>query len=173
MKYLVIATLLMITAPMKISFTEVSQWYILNDGVMGGLSQGKANKTEEGVLFSGTVSLENNGGFSSFRSPWKNFDLSGYDEVVIKYKSEGVRQALVMETDRRWWIPNFKISLPATEGWETKTFQLDKVKQYRLGNPTGGDFDEDARQDIIRLGFITDEKREGEFRFEVASVEFK
>ena len=173
MKYLIIATLLMITAPMKITFTEVSEWYILNDGVMGGLSQGKAKRTEEGVLFSGTVSLENNGGFSSFRSPWGKFDLSDYKEVVVRYRSEGIRKALVMETDRRWWIPNFKISLPATEGWETKTFQLSDVRQYRLGNPTGRSFDEDAKSNIIRLGFITDEKREGSFQFEVASIEFQ
>ncbi|MEL7144925.1 MAG: CIA30 family protein [Bacteroidota bacterium] len=173
MKYLLLASLLLSVAPMKISFTEVSQWYILNDGVMGGLSQGKAQKTDDGMLFSGTVSLANNGGFSSFRSPWKDYDLSGYEEVTIKYRSEGIKQALVMETDRRWWIPNFKVSLPNTEGWETKTFQLSSVKEYRLGNPTGNGFDNASREDIIRLGFITDEKREGDFRFEVASVEFK
>ena len=162
----------MTVAPMKINFTEVSQWYILNDGVMGGLSQGDAIRTDEGVLFSGTVSLENNGGFSSFRSPWRNYDLSEFESVTIKYRSTGVKQAFVMETDRRWWIPNFKISLESTDGWETKTFSLSDVKQYRLGYPTGKGFGTSDKEDIIRIGFITDEKRAGEFAFEVASVEF-
>lgn len=173
MKYLLIATIFLLTAPMTINFTEDSEWYILNDGVMGGLSQSDAKQTKEGVLFSGTVSLENNGGFASFRSPWNDYDLSDYKEVIVRYRSEGISQALVMETDRRYWVPNFKVSLPTTDGWETKTFQLSAVKEYRLGNPTGRGFYAEARENIIRLGFITDEKREGTFRFEVASVEFK
>ncbi|MEM1443591.1 MAG: CIA30 family protein, partial [Verrucomicrobiota bacterium] len=40
-------------------------WSIVNDGVMGGLSKGKVEISKEGIMtFSGTLSLENNGGFS-------------------------------------------------------------------------------------------------------------
>ena len=46
-----------------------SGWSVVNDGVMGGRSVGKARLTDEGVMiFSGTLSLKNNGGFSSIRS---------------------------------------------------------------------------------------------------------
>lgn len=40
-------------------------WRSNNDGVMGGLSQGGAKMTERSMEFSGVLSLENNGGFSS------------------------------------------------------------------------------------------------------------
>ena len=45
-------------------------WRVINDGVMGGLSQGRALLTEESILFEGEISLENNGGFSSLKSPF-------------------------------------------------------------------------------------------------------
>ena len=46
-----------------------SGWNVVNDGVMGGRSVGKVRLTDDGVMnFSGTLSLDNNGGFSSIRS---------------------------------------------------------------------------------------------------------
>ena len=43
-------------------------WQVVNDGVMGGLSEGEAQLTDDSVVFKGNVSLDNNGGFSSLRS---------------------------------------------------------------------------------------------------------
>ena len=44
-------------------------WQVVNDGVMGGLSEGKLTPNLAGtMMFSGMLSLENNGGFSTFRS---------------------------------------------------------------------------------------------------------
>lgn len=42
------------------------EWRVLNDGVMGGLSEGQVTFTKNAVQFAGTVSLANNGGFSLF-----------------------------------------------------------------------------------------------------------
>jgi hypothetical protein len=47
---------------------NMDRWAVMNDGVMGGLSKGKLEVTAEGHgRFSGTVSLENYGGFTSIR----------------------------------------------------------------------------------------------------------
>jgi monofunctional biosynthetic peptidoglycan transglycosylase len=44
-------------------------WQAVNDGVMGGVSEGRFKITERQTLqFYGTLSLENNGGFASVRS---------------------------------------------------------------------------------------------------------
>ena len=53
------------------SFSEEnSEWFSVNDNVMGGVSQGGAKITpNQTLLFSGELSLKNNGGFSSIRSP--------------------------------------------------------------------------------------------------------
>lgn len=44
---------------------EIKRWQPINDGVMGGLSQGKMVFIDEHCVFTGNISLENNGGFSS------------------------------------------------------------------------------------------------------------
>lgn len=176
MKILVTVLTLVLSLPatMKIDFSNIKDnWYPLNDGVMGGLSKGKVEETPDGVVFSGTVSLENNGGFASFRGPWKSYDITQYSEVTIRYRSKEMQLAFVMETDRRYWIPNYKIGLEPSKEWTSKTFILRDVKQYRLGKPTGSLLTVDVKDEIMRIGFITDEKRAGDFWFEVASVEFK
>ncbi len=48
--------------------SSLRNWVIINDGVMGGLSRGQLTLSPEGYgKFSGTVSLANNGGFTSIR----------------------------------------------------------------------------------------------------------
>lgn len=46
----------------------VAAWTTVNDPVMGGMSTSKI-AFGDGLVFSGTISLENNGGFASARSP--------------------------------------------------------------------------------------------------------
>merc|ERR1712227_307543 len=45
---------------------ELNKWFIENDGVMGGLSKGHytIDNENEMMTFNGTISLEQNGGFS-------------------------------------------------------------------------------------------------------------
>ena len=48
--------------------TKVNEWYIVNDGVMGGISKSSLIVTDAGHgQFSGHVSLANNGGFASIQ----------------------------------------------------------------------------------------------------------
>ena len=47
---------------------EVAAWTTVNDPVMGGMSTSSIT-FGDGLVFSGTVSLENNGGFASAQSP--------------------------------------------------------------------------------------------------------
>ena len=49
-----------------------SGWQVVNDGVMGGVSEGTFEITDRNTLaFVGTLSLENNGGFASVRTKAK------------------------------------------------------------------------------------------------------
>ncbi|MCV7371751.1 CIA30 family protein [Mycolicibacterium arabiense] len=48
---------------------EVAAWTTVNDPVMGGMSTSRVTFGDGGLEFSGNVSLENNGGFASARSP--------------------------------------------------------------------------------------------------------
>src|ERR1700712_3033759 len=48
---------------------EVGTWTPVNDPVMGGASTSTVTFGDGGLVFSGNISLENNGGFASARSP--------------------------------------------------------------------------------------------------------
>ena len=48
---------------------EVAAWRTVNDPVMGGRSASQVVSGDGGMVFSGTISLENNGGFASARGP--------------------------------------------------------------------------------------------------------
>jgi hypothetical protein len=49
--------------------SEVATWTTVNDPVMGGRSTSRIEFGDGGLVFSGTISLENKGGFASTRSP--------------------------------------------------------------------------------------------------------
>jgi hypothetical protein len=48
---------------------SVDGWGVVNDTVMGGVSSGQLALTDGVLVFTGDLSLENNGGFASMRSP--------------------------------------------------------------------------------------------------------
>jgi hypothetical protein len=47
----------------------VAGWTTINDPVMGGLSTSTVTFGDGGLVFAGTISLDNNGGFASTRGP--------------------------------------------------------------------------------------------------------
>jgi len=65
-------------------------WYTVDDDVMGGVSQSRVEISDESTLiFSGTMSLQNNGGFSSARSDWVPINLSDSDGVLLRVLGDG------------------------------------------------------------------------------------
>ena len=65
------------------------EWQSVNDGVMGGVSEGKFKITEKKTMeFFGTLSLENNGGFASVRTKAKKLGLEKGDTLVAKVKGD-------------------------------------------------------------------------------------
>jgi hypothetical protein len=65
-------------------------WGNVNDGVMGGLSDGrfKINDDKE-MEFFGTLSLDNNGGFASVRSRPKKLALEKGDALIARVRGDG------------------------------------------------------------------------------------
>jgi monofunctional biosynthetic peptidoglycan transglycosylase len=148
-------------------------WQVVNDGVMGGLSQGSAQLTDDSILFKGKVSLDNNGGFSSLRSNFSRKELTSYEQVKIRYRSDGISLAMTLSVSRRWYIPNYKTSLASTGGtWKTITLNLKDFRKHYIGKPMNETLDSNALGEVIRLGFITDEKKYGDFEFEIDYIEF-
>ncbi len=68
----------------------VADWQAVNDGVMGGVSDGRFRITDRQTLeFYGTLSLENNGGFASVRSRPRALGLQAGDTLVARVRGDG------------------------------------------------------------------------------------
>ncbi len=149
-------------------------WFVVVDGVMGGRSTASISETKESIIFSGEISLENNGGFASYRSSYGNYDLSNYTEVQIRYKSTGQNFAFTLNNYRRFYKPNFKQELPVTNGeWKEIALPLRNFKKYRLGNQLSGNPSEEELASIIRLGVISNDKKASAFMMEIDYIRFK
>lgn len=150
------------------------RWNIINDGVMGGLSKGQTWTTEDAVTFTGTVSLQNNGGFSSYKSPYHEIDLSKYTKIIVKYRSKEYAMAMTLEMDKRWFLPYYKRNLPATDWkWVKKEIAFSEFEKYSVGRKVKGKPTQEELKKILRLGFITNEKRAGDFKIEIDYIAFK
>jgi hypothetical protein len=76
-------------------------WYVQNDNVMGGRSEGGFAIAPEELIFSGNTNT-NGGGFSSIRTQPLELDLSAYTGIRVKVKADGRRYTWGIQTDALW-----------------------------------------------------------------------
>ncbi|WP_372944088.1 CIA30 family protein [Shewanella sp.] len=149
------------------------QWNINNDTVMGGVSQSHITQhPQQALLFSGTVSLANNGGFASTESRIIK-DIPAASAITVTVKGDGKTYQLRLKTPAlsygEAYVANF-------------TTQADTITQHRF---TASDFSVSFRgrnvanapalafADIDRMGFLVAQKQQGPFAIELHSVEFE
>lgn len=143
-------------------------WPATNDGVMGGLSQGHSEITPEGTLrFSGTVSLENNGGFSSIRSLPVQRDLSAYDGILLRVRGDGKRYALTIRTDVQIRAGSYRIKFDTTAGeWLELFVPFSELRptSYGVELPDAPPLDPAK---IRSFGFLISDRQDGPFTLDV------
>ena len=95
MKYLICSMVLVSSLSSYILFdfnknSSISNWVVVDDVVMGGRSNGnfQLNKDGKGV-FSGKISLDNNGGFTSVRHGFSKLNVEKFKSIVLKIKGDG------------------------------------------------------------------------------------
>jgi monofunctional biosynthetic peptidoglycan transglycosylase len=142
---------------------------IVDDGVMGGLSKGKREISEDGILrFFGTLSLENNGGFSSLRTGPVKLDLSSAEGLMLRIKGDGRTYQVRLSTDAeyRGSEMSFQAGFPTEKGkWTEVKVPFDRL----LGTWRGMDLPDKTFDPakIRRLGLIVADKKEGPFELRV------
>ncbi len=148
-------------------------WYALNDGVMGGLSEGTLKNTSNSIIFLGNVSLKNNGGFASIRSAYDRYKMSKFNQVEIRYRSKDYDFAMTLELYQQFYRPYYKYNLPDTQNkWVVRQINLDEFKAFSLGRYLGYELKEENKNNIIRMGFISNEKRAGAYMIEIDYINF-
>ncbi|MEM6280488.1 MAG: CIA30 family protein [Verrucomicrobiota bacterium] len=145
------------------------EWSIVNDGVMGGLSKGKAQISKDGILtFSGTLSLENNGGFTLVETADIERDLSNDLGILLLVKGDGRKYQVRLESDARY--RNSPVSFAGE--FETKKGQWHQVKvpfESLRGGWRGRDLPDEVFNPatVQRVGIILADKQEGPFELQV------
>jgi len=153
---------------------EGQDWMIVNDDVMGGLSESTITFNNNSILFKGNISLRNNGGFASIRGPKDIFNLSNFTKVKIKFKSKGRDFAFRLATSELYFKPNYKHNFSSTsQEWEIAELKLADFKEYTLGKISGTNLSKQKMRNIIRFGVMLNDKKEGPFEIEIDYIEFK
>lgn len=78
-------------APATRHFKDLTdqQHVVVNDSVMGGRSNSQLTRVDDGLRFTGTVSLENNGGFASARMIWPFSAQEVAESTLISFTVTG------------------------------------------------------------------------------------
>ncbi len=143
-------------------------WIAVNDGVMGGLSQGGPRVADGQLFFSGTLSLQNNGGFSSIRTTGRAFDLRGKTTMVLRVKGDGRTYQLRLATDARVGgsSVSYAADFPTTAGqWREVSINFDALMPTFRGEQLKGPPLDLGK--VEEIGLLIGDKREGAFALAV------
>ena len=152
-------------------FTEQivrSQWGVTNDDVMGGISTSKISVSEENVLvFSGEVSLENNGGFASLRSPIDDYDFSDYEGFLLKIKGDGKTYNLSFRQTKYFTGFNYTHKFQREkDSWQIVKLPFKDFNLKYYGREVSNSELPD-KSAIKQMSILISDKQQGPFRTEI------
>jgi len=147
------------------------EWVTVNDGVMGGVSEGRFRVTENKTLeFFGTLSLENNGGFTSVRTKAKKVGLENGDALVARVRGDGREYSLNLYIDKPRMAFSYRAAVQTTKDtWIEVKVPLDKFEATSFGRVVK-DAGAVKPEQVNALGFLLGDKKAGPFRLEVAWI---
>lgn len=151
--------------------TNSTAWQAVNDDVMGGVSTSQFQfLAHGGAVFSGVVSLENNGGFASVRSSVVRENLSGLDAFVFRVRGDGQRYKFTVRTEAGFNAPNYQAEFTTKRGeWEEHRLMFkDFVPTFRGRVLT--DVPPLNAAKIASLGVLISDKQSGPFRLEMSWI---
>ena len=144
------------------------QWQAVNDGVMGGVSDGRFRIMPEKTMeFFGTLSLENNGGFASVRSKPAALNIKAGDVIVVRVKGDGREYVLNLYTKSRRMAFSYRAPLPTTKGeWSEVSVPIADFIPTAFGRrvQSMGSVQPDQ---IVGLGFMLSDKKPGRFNLAI------
>ena len=145
--------------------SKIRDWRIVDDVVMGGVSKSNItiNKGGNGV-FSGHVSLDNNGGFSSVRHQFNSLNVSSYNKFIIRIKGDGKNYQFRVKSKLNEYH-SYKYEFSTNKTWQIIEIPFDELKATFRGRL----LDMDSFSNIIleEIGFLISNKKEEYFQLEI------
>ncbi len=157
------------TNAQTLDFTDAqttAQMWVVNDGVMGGVSESRFRHDTEGVMIEGIVSLDNNGGFASVRSA-AAFGV-GTVALYLRIKGDGKRYKFILGTDAAPRSPMYQADFVAAEGWHIYRFVPSDFRASFRGRAV--DAPELVFAEVNEIGILIADKQAGSFRVQLQTI---
>jgi NADH dehydrogenase [ubiquinone] 1 alpha subcomplex assembly factor 1 len=147
---------------------NMNDWLIVNDGVMGGLSESSFVLSDNSsAVFSGDVTLENNGGFASVRTRPMQFGLDGYEGIQIRVKGDGKKYQFRVQTNNRFDGVSYQYKFETQQDqWQTITIPFEECVPVFRGRLLRN-VEPISPTEIRQLGFLISDGQTGDFQLEV------
>lgn len=147
---------------------DLSGWRIQNDVVMGGRSESRITQSDAGTaIFSGTVSLENNGGFASVRYSFPQLSIAGHTTAHLRLRGDGKRYIFQVEAGNRA-RHYYAAAFETTGEWETVVINLRDMEPMwrgsRLNRPNY------SAESMAQLRFMIANDIQESFELEIESI---
>ena len=151
--------------------SNLNNWQITNDGVMGGVSKSNLIINNEGhAHFSGQISLDFNGGFASFRSNNQTFNMRNFSKILIYLKGDKKNYQLRLKennSDYFSYVSTFKSS----GKWEIIELLLaDFIPTYRGLKLDRANFHGNS---IDQIGILIGNKKNEDFDLLIDKITFE
>ncbi|MEM6842201.1 MAG: CIA30 family protein [Bacteroidota bacterium] len=147
---------------------NIKNWQVVDDVVMGGVSLGTFTVSEEGYgFFSGKVSLENNGGFSSVRYRCGKLPVESRAHVRIKLRGDGKKYQFRIKASTEDYY-SYVASFMTSGEWEEITIPLaDMYPSFRGRRLDQPNFSQDQ---IEEIRFLISNKKEEKFKLLIDKI---
>jgi hypothetical protein len=152
---------------------DADGWRVVNDTVMGGVSTGELAWVDGELVFTGELSLENNGGFASIRSPELDprvaVDWSARDGILVRADGDGRTWTVEVRTgdDDGGWIQSFDTQPEAATEVLLRWSAFEPVTRFL--DPREADAPLDPSS-VRTIAFYLVDGVEGPFRLGVRSI---
>ncbi|WP_110429928.1 CIA30 family protein [Glaciecola sp. KUL10] len=150
--------------------TEIQEWRVVNDTVMGGLSRAGLDIIDGSAFFYGILSLRNNGGFASVRRPLRLTSLSNKALVRVRVVGDGKTYQLRFRMDGYYDGVSYSASFTTLQGEVSEhIFSLTDFKASFRGRQV---IDAPALSwpSVRQVALMISEKQEGKFKLLVDSI---
>lgn len=149
----------------------VAAWTTVNDPVMGGRSTSTVAFGDGGLVFSGEISLANNGGFASARGPVDpaiGSRASGATSLSVRATGDGKTYVLRVDTGQPWsYIQRFSTEAGVPRTYDLPVSAFQPVGRFLDPLPNAPALDPST---IDRVSCYILDKQQGPFRIVVTEI---
>ena len=151
--------------------SDIQDWIVVDDVVMGGESTSTFKLNDDGFgVFAGSISLENNGGFSSVRYQFEKINVKKYTKISIKLRGDGKNYQFRIKSNSRDYY-SYITTFSTSGEWQEIVIPLkDMFPSFRGRKLDQPNFSKDY---IEEIAFLIGNKKAEKFKLLIDKIEIE